>query len=203
MHRDLKSENILLTVDGVVKIADLGMSRKFSDPFIAVEKERFSPNVVTQWYRAPEILLGDTYYNESVDIWSFGCVMGEFWNRQAILPGNNEIHQITIITRLCGSMTPENWPNIVNLKMYQTISKMPTSKRLTRIYLKNKAPFVLDDQANDLFDKLLRYNPQKRLSTSNALNDNFFYSYPLPVKNLKTFMSRILPTLCSYTNITK
>lgn len=197
MHRDFKTENILLTADGVVKIADFGLSRKFSDPVATLEKETYTPNVVTQWYRAPEILLGDQQYNESIDIWSIGCVMGEFWNRKPILQGHNEISQIKLISKLCGSLTPNEWPNIVNLPMFQQIEQLPNDKRTTLTYLKHKKPILTDNQANDFFDKLLRCNPDNRLTACNALNDNFFYEIPLPSKNLKEFMKRILPILNS------
>ncbi|XP_031636299.1 cyclin-dependent kinase 9-like [Contarinia nasturtii] len=197
MHRDFKTENILLTADGIVKIADFGLSRKLSDPNSTLEKHKYTPNVVTQWYRAPEILLGDRYYNESVDIWAIGCVMGEFWNRGPILKGHNEINQIKLISKLCGSMTAKDWPKIVNLHLYQQIEHLPNDKRTTRTYLIEKPPRLAHNQANDLFDKLLRCNPEKRLTACRALNDSFFFESPLPAKNLKKFMMRILPFLNS------
>lgn len=197
MHRDLKTENILVTVDGVAKIADFGLSRKMNDPHATLERQKFTPNVVTQWYRAPELLLGDPYYNESVDLWSFGCVMGEFWYRSAILQGANEIEQIKLISRLCGPLTPAVWPNIVHSKMYNQIERLPTSKRITRTFLKQRPPIVKDDQANNLFDRLFYCNPDKRLNALAALNDEFFYSDPLPLKSLNPFMKRIIPVLNS------
>lgn len=198
MHRDLKTENILVTADGVAKIADFGLSRKMNDPNAMLEKQKFTPNVVTQWYRAPELLFGDPHYNESVDLWSFGCVMGEFWYRTAILQGANEIHQIRLISKLCGPLTPQVWPNIVKSKIYQQISEsLSENKRITRTFLKQKPPIVKDDQANNLFDKLLGCNPEKRLNASNALNDDLFYSDPLPVKSLEQFMKKIIPALNS------
>lgn len=202
MHRDFKTENILLTADGVVKIADFGLSRKLTDPNSTLEKSKYTPNVVTQWYRAPELLLNDRLYNESVDIWAVGCVMGEFWYRMPILQGQNEISQIKLISKLCGSLTPGDWPNIVNLPMYQKIELPKNDKRMTRTFLKHKAPILAHNQANDFFDKLLRYNPEKRLTATRALNDLFFFEAPLPPKNLKKFMMRILPILSS-SNATK
>lgn len=197
MHRDFKTENILLTADGVVKIADFGLTRRFSDPIASLERQIYTPNVVTQWYRAPEILFGDTQYDQSVDIWGVGCVMGEFWNRQPILQGNNEINQILLISKLCGAITPDVWPDVVHLPVFQKLEKLPDDKRITRTYLKHKTPILTHDQANDFFDKLLRCNPEKRLSASTALNDRFFFTAPLPSKNLNKFMKRILPVLSS------
>lgn len=195
MHRDFKTENILLTADGVVKIADFGLSRKMIDTSTTFERVHYTLEVVTQWYRAPEILLGETQYNERIDMWSVGCIMGEFWQRAAILQGENEIGQINLISKLCGSMKPENWPNIVNLRVYKSIVELPKSIRQTRYFLKNKLPYVSDDQANNFFDKLMICNPDKRLSAEQALNDEFFYTDPLPARDLKNFMSRIIPIL--------
>lgn len=197
MHRDFKTENILLSVNGVVKIADFGLSRKLIDPSTSFEHVKYTSEVVTQWYRAPEILLGETRYNESIDMWSVGCIMGEFWQRAAILQGDKQIEQIRLISRLCGSMTPANWPNIVNLSVYKSIVQLPKSMRQTRIFLKHKLPIVTDDQANHFFDRLMICNPDKRMSAEQALNDEFFYCEPLPVRNLDNFMSRAIPILCA------
>lgn len=195
MHRDFKTENILLTVNGVVKIADFGLTRKLIDPLTTFEKVQYTSEVVTQWYRAPEILLGERHYTERIDMWSMGCIMGEFWQRAAILQGENEIDQIRLISRLCGSMTPANWPNIVNLRVYKSIVQMPKSIRQTRYFLKDKLPKVVDDQANHFFDKLMICNPDKRLSAEQALNDEFFYNDPLPLVTLDNFMQRTIQTL--------
>lgn len=195
MHRDFKTENILLTVNGVVKIADFGLTRKLIDPLTTFEKVQYTSEVVTQWYRAPEILLGERNYTERIDMWSMGCIMGEFWQRAAILQGENEIDQIRLISRLCGSMTPANWPNIVNLRVYKSIVQMPKSIRQTRYFLKDKLPKVVDDQANHFFDKLMICNPDKRLSAEQALNDEFFYKDPLPLVTLDNFMQRTIQTL--------
>lgn len=195
MHRDFKTENILLTANGVVKIADFGLSRKLIDPLTTFERVKYTLEVVTQWYRAPEILLGERQYNERIDMWSMGCIMGEFWQRAAILQGENEIDQIRLISRLCGSMTRESWPNIVNLPVYQKLVELPKSVRQTRFFLRGKLPKVEGDQANHFFDKLMICNPDKRLSAEQALNDDFFYSEPLPVRNLASFMTRVRPFL--------
>ena len=203
MHRDFKTENILITTDGLVKIADFGLSRKYIDSSATLEKPRYTPNVVTQWYRAPEILFDDNQYDQSIDMWGFGCVMGEFWNREAILRGENELGQIKLISKLCGSITPTDWPNVVNLRGFQQLGQLPNDTRKARTYLKNKAPILTHDQANNFFDKLMRCNPEKRLSACSALNDSFFFKSPLPCKSLKEFMARIMPMLYAAKDSTK
>lgn len=178
-----------------MKIADFGLSRKMIDPMVSFGKVNYTIEVVTQWYRAPEILLGEKQYDARIDMWSMGCIMGEFWHRTAILQGDNEIGQIRLISNLCGSITPNTWPNVVNLRVYKSLEQMPKSIRQTRCFLKDKLPRVCDDQANNFFDKLMICNPAKRLTAEHALNDDFFYTEPLPARNLQSFMKRINPAL--------
>lgn len=75
LHRDLKPQNLLLDKEGHIKLADFGLSRSFSVPTRAYTRE-----VVTLWYRAPEMLLGTKIYCPGVDIWSLGCIMAEMVN---------------------------------------------------------------------------------------------------------------------------
>lgn len=79
MHPDLKPANILITKEGSVKLADLGPARRMISNL--TDNDRYSPNVVSLWYRAPEILLGDRRYGCAVDMWSVGCIMAQMWSR--------------------------------------------------------------------------------------------------------------------------
>ena len=83
MHRDLKPQNILVTRDGGLKIADFGLARAFTP-----QHRPLTVEVITRWYRAPEILLGCNTYNASVDVWSVGCIVAEMANKRAFLPGD-------------------------------------------------------------------------------------------------------------------
>ncbi len=71
MHRDLKPQNILVSRDGQLKLADFGLARAIS-PF----SRPLTVEVITRWYRAPEVLLGHKYYDASVDVWSAACIIG-------------------------------------------------------------------------------------------------------------------------------
>ncbi len=97
MHRDLKPQNILVSKQGVIKIADFGLSRAFTPPTRPLTVE-----VITRWYRSPDLLLGSNTYSPAVDMWSVGCIIVEMSNRRALFPGDSEIDQIHRIFRfLC------------------------------------------------------------------------------------------------------
>jgi serine/threonine protein kinase len=89
MHRDLKPQNLLIDKNGVIKLADFGLARAFGLPV-----KTYTHEVVTLWYRAPEILLGQKQYSTPVDMWSVGCIMAEMAQRKALFAGDSEIDQI-------------------------------------------------------------------------------------------------------------
>lgn len=82
---------------------------------------RFTNRVVTLWFRCPELLLGEHNYGPEVDMWGFGCVMAEMWTRFPIIQGNSEQMQLILTTHLCGSITPEVWPKVNLLELYNKI----------------------------------------------------------------------------------
>ncbi|KAJ8044669.1 Cyclin-dependent kinase-like 1 [Holothuria leucospilota] len=82
IHRDVKPENILITKDGQVKLCDFGFARILTGP-----GDEYTDYVATRWYRAPELLVGDTKYGPPVDVWAIGCVTAELISGQALWPG--------------------------------------------------------------------------------------------------------------------
>jgi cyclin-dependent kinase 10 len=102
--------NLLLTSHGLLKIADFGLARTLSLP-----GKPMTPNVVTLWYRAPEVLFGEVNYTTAVDLWSAGCIMGELMQHKALLPGNTEQAQLDLIIKLLGTPTEEIWPGFSHL----------------------------------------------------------------------------------------
>lgn len=90
---------------GCVKIADFGLARKFRIP-----NGEMTPNVVTLWYRAPELLLGSPIQSTAIDIWSAACVFGELLLHKPILPGKSELNQIDLIINLLGTPNETIWP---------------------------------------------------------------------------------------------
>jgi len=93
VHRDLKVSNLLMTDQGCVKIADFGLARVVAQPRVG----NLTPRVVTLWYRAPEVLLGSKNQTTAIDMWSTGCILAELLLHKPLLPGRNEIQQVTLL----------------------------------------------------------------------------------------------------------
>ncbi|XP_023723129.1 cyclin-dependent kinase 9 [Cryptotermes secundus] len=156
LHRDMKAANVLITKNGILK---------------------YTNRVVTLWYRPPELLLGDRNYGPPVDLWGAGCIMAEMWTRSPIMQGNTEQQQLTFISQLCGSVTPEVWPGVESLELYNKMELPRGQKRKVKERLK---PYVKDPYACDLLDKLLVLDPSKRYDSDSALNHDFFWTDPMP-----------------------
>jgi CTD kinase subunit alpha len=107
LHRDIKGSNILINNDGLLKIADFGLARKFQKHR---EGQDYTNRVITLWYRPPELLLGETAYKAEIDVWSGGCVFVELFTRRAIFQGKTEINQLDVIYDVMGTPTMETWP---------------------------------------------------------------------------------------------
>jgi cyclin-dependent kinase 9 len=176
LHRDMKAANILITKNGVLKLADFGLARAFSASRTS-QPNRYTNRVVTLWYRPPELLLGERNYGSGIDMWGAGCIMAEMWTRTPILQGTSEQHQLTLISQLCGSICPEVWPNVDQLELYNKIEVPKGQKRKVKERLK---PYMRDQYALDLLDKLMALDPRGRLDADNALNHDFFWTEPMP-----------------------
>lgn len=94
LHRDLKPQNLLVSRRGELKIADFGLARTFGAPV-----RSYSAEVVTLWYRSPDVLLGNTFYCTSIDLWSVGCIFAEMVNGRPLFPGSNPRDQILRIQK--------------------------------------------------------------------------------------------------------
>ncbi|XP_064616031.1 cyclin-dependent kinase 9-like [Liolophura sinensis] len=176
LHRDMKAANILITKNGVLKLADFGLARAFSTSN-AGKPNRYTNRVVTLWYRPPELLLGERNYGPPIDLWGAGCIMAEMWTRSPIMQGITEQHQLQLISQLCGSITPDVWTGLENLELYNKLELPPGLKRKVKERLRG---YVKDQYALDLLDKLLTLDPTKRIDSDTALNHDFFWSDPMP-----------------------
>jgi len=163
LHRDLKPQNLLIDKKGVLKLADFGLARAFGVPV-----RTYTHEVVTLWYRAPEILLGGKQYSTPVDIWSIGCIYAEMVTRCPLFPGDSEIDQLFRIFRCLGTPNEEMWPGVSQFADYKT-----TFPQWSPVPLKT-AVEGLDELGLDLLSKMLTYEPSKRISARDALRHPFF-----------------------------
>nr|CAB3229488.1 cyclin-dependent kinase 9 [Phallusia mammillata] len=176
LHRDMKAANILITKNGVLKLADFGLARAFSYAKTG-HANRYTNRVVTLWYRPPELLLGDRDYGPPIDLWGAGCIMTEMWTRTPVMQGHTEQQQLTLISQLCGSITPQVWPDVEKYELYRKLELPQGQKRKVKERLK---AYVKDQYALDLIDKLLSLDPKHRIDSDEALNHDFFWTEPLP-----------------------
>ncbi|KAJ3747956.1 kinase-like domain-containing protein [Lentinula detonsa] len=187
LHRDMKAANLLISNSGSLRIADFGLARAFDSqeykgvPYTTLDgrerrERKYTNCVVTRWYRPPELLLGARNYGGEVDIWGIGCVFGEMFHRRPILPGNSDIDQLDRIWALCGTPNQHTWPN------YDQLPGCDGMKRFTStISRKIKQTYeTIGPETVDLLDQLLICNPQKRITASQALEHDYFWTDPLP-----------------------
>jgi len=163
LHRDLKPQNLLIDDHGVIKLADFGLARAFGVPIRVYTHE-----VVTLWYRAPEVLLGSPRYATPVDVWSIGTIMAEMASKKPLFHGDSEIDQLFRIFRTLGTPNNEVWPEVESLPDYKkTFPKWKGGTLSTLV--KN-----LDGNGLDLLSQMLIYNPPKRISARRALSHPYF-----------------------------
>ncbi|XP_065348288.1 cyclin-dependent kinase 1-like [Cloeon dipterum] len=164
LHRDLKPQNLLVSYDGrIIKIADFGLGRAFGVPLRAYTHE-----VVTLWYRAPEILLGGLRYSCPVDIWSIACIFAEMVNKRPLFQGDSEIDQIFRIFRTLRTPDEEIWPGVSELPDYK-----PTFPQWRQNNLKSSMP-TMSPAALDILQKMLIYCPGQRLTAKDAVKHPYF-----------------------------
>eukprot|EP00730_Choanoeca_flexa_P018117 TRINITY_DN8791_c0_g1_i3.p1 TRINITY_DN8791_c0_g1~~TRINITY_DN8791_c0_g1_i3.p1 ORF type:complete len:363 (+),score=65.56 TRINITY_DN8791_c0_g1_i3:34-1122(+) len=171
MHRDLKLSNLLLTDKGVLKIADMGLTRHHNEP-----ANNMSPIVVTLWYRAPELLFGVKDYTNAIDLWSVGCIFAELLAHKPLFPAKSETALLELMIELLGTPHRGIWPEFEQLPLTHRY-KLPQQP-----YSSIKDTFgYLSSDGIRLLSKLLMYDPAQRLSARSAGRHAYFRTPPLPL----------------------
>lgn len=188
LHRDLKPANIMVTIDGCVKVGDLGLARKFSDMLQTLYTG--DKVVVTIWYRAPELLLGARHYTPAIDLWAVGCIFAELIGLQPIFKGEEakmdskksvpfQANQLQRILEVLGTPTSKDWPHIQKYPEYDQLSKF--SKFRDSLPTWYHSVGGRDKIALDLLYRLLTYDPITRIDANAALDHDYFTSGENPV----------------------
>ncbi|KAI4267583.1 MAG: hypothetical protein LQ337_008275 [Flavoplaca oasis] len=163
LHRDLKPQNLLINTKGQLKLADFGLARAFGIPV-----NTFSNEVVTLWYRAPDVLLGSRTYNTSIDIWSAGCIMAEMYTGRPLFPGTTNEDQLQKIFRLMGTPSERSWPGITSFPEYKPGWHVYATQDL-RMILPTVEPAALD-----LLSRCLQLRPEMRVGARDAMDHAWF-----------------------------
>lgn len=168
LHRDLKPNNLLINSSGMLKIADFGLAKMFGSP-----SRLLTHQVVTRWYRSPELLFGARLYGAGVDIWAVGCIVAELTIGTPFLQGETDLAQLAKIFEVRGTPSEDNWPGVTKLPDFVKYKEMPG------------IPFedIFTAASDDLIYLLnwcLAIDPLRRCSASQALESAYFSNSPVP-----------------------
>uniref|UniRef100_A0A4W5Q4A4 Cyclin-dependent kinase 7 n=1 Tax=Hucho hucho TaxID=62062 RepID=A0A4W5Q4A4_9TELE len=168
LHRDLKPNNLLLDENGVLKLADFGLAKAFGSP-----NRVYTHQVVTRWYRSPELLFGARMYGVGVDMWAVGCILAELLLRLPFLAGDSDLDQLSKIFEALGTPTDDTWPGMSSLPDYVSFKLFPGTP-LEHIFS------AAGDDLLELLQGLFTFNPSTRLTATQALKMRYFSNRPGP-----------------------
>ncbi|GAA5991467.1 hypothetical protein JCM5350_001621 [Sporobolomyces pararoseus] len=189
LHRDLKPQNLLIDRSGNLKIADFGLARAFGVPL-----RTYTHEIITLWYRPPEVLLGGRHYTTAVDVWSVGTIFAEMASGLPLVPGDSEIDQIFKIFRLLGTPTTQSWPGLSQMPDFK--SSFPVWRGATSLTEPgggwDKVLPEMEPAGLELIKKLLVIDPEKRISAKVALHHPYFHPSTSATPTLGSCASGVL-----------
>uniref|UniRef100_A0A3B3UPM5 Cyclin dependent kinase 17 n=1 Tax=Poecilia latipinna TaxID=48699 RepID=A0A3B3UPM5_9TELE len=180
LHRDLKPQNLLINERGELKLADFGLARAKSVP-----TKTYSNEVVTLWYRPPDVLLGSSEYSTQIDMWGVGCIFYEMAAGRPLFPGSTVEDELHLIFRLLGTPTEENWPGISTIEEFKSYN-FPKYKPQPLI---NHAPRLDSDGIELLTFVSLQYESKARISADEAMKHSYFRQLGMRVHTLPESVS--------------
>ncbi|KAK8035370.1 hypothetical protein PG993_010365 [Apiospora rasikravindrae] len=167
LHRDIKAANILVSSDGILKLADFGLARFYAKH----HRLDYTNRVITIWYRSPELLLGETQYTAAVDVWSAACVMVEIFTRHAIFPGDGtEINQLDKIYAILGTPNKVEWPDLTKMEWFELLRPNYRKPNVFAEKYKERVPAA----AFDLLTSMFHYDPARRPTAAEVLEHAYF-----------------------------
>lgn len=168
IHRDIKPANILVNANCSIKICDFGLIRDGDTT------QAMTQDVSTQFYRAPEMLMGAKHYTTSVDIWATGCVLAELLNRRILFAASSPIQQLDLIMEVVGTPQMDDMKFACDAAKGYVLRKTPRRSEVTAQILEcHSAPDYCAQEAVQLLRLLLVFNPEKRATASKALQSNY------------------------------
>jgi len=172
IHRDIKPQNLLIDSQLRMKLADFGLARAFIVPM-----PKYTHEVVTVWYRAPEILLGSSLYSLGVDMWAVGCVFAEMATGQPLFAGDSEIDTIFKVFQKLGTPTEAMWPGLGELPFFKPSFPKWPAKGWENI---RNTKAQVDSEGIDLLEQLMAYDPKNRMSARKSLQHQYLKDADAP-----------------------
>lgn len=173
LHRDLKPQNLLINKQKQLKLADFGLGRAFGIPV-----KKYTHEVVTLWYRSPDVLLGSTTYGTGVDIWSAACIFAEMATGQPIMMGKNEISQLLLIFRFFGTPGRHVWPGMFS---YPSSAIILSQEEFLIDYIAECTTLFesasyqkLRPAGQELFRAMTNWEPTQRMCATEVLRHKYF-----------------------------
>ncbi|GME62904.1 hypothetical protein GTA08_BOTSDO03097 [Neofusicoccum parvum] len=175
LHRDIKLNNLLIGADGEVKVADFGLARSFAELYAPM-----TYNVITRWYRPPELLYQARFYSGAVDVWSMGVVFAELVRRDFFMPGNTDLEQIDLISNIFGTPTEDNWPGVSKISGYIKPGDSSDVKRGWPQGFWDSEFGLIGPQGIQLLRFMLALDPRRRATAKQVLEHAWWAAEPKP-----------------------